>query len=194
MFLPSFLASQSQWWPLTTLIISQKALQWSWMISFWGCPLYSTSWIFYRTSDSKQKGGFFHSKIFQEWLYFWLPFFISSCSTFLYIIMFHLFTFQYFCTPFKIYTSSVFSHQLFQASFPISPGICMNTLPKKPTAKNTTSKSVRTPSFKEAMKSAARPLLLPLNPFVLCELDVREGRFFCFWITPRGFVSRKKNG
>lgn len=52
------------------------------MISFWGRPLYSTSWIFYRTSDSKQKGGFFHSKIFQEWLYFWLPFFISSCSTF----------------------------------------------------------------------------------------------------------------
>ena len=103
------------------------------------------------------------------------------------------------------YTSSVFSHQLFQASFPISPGICMKTLPKKPIVPNhTTSKSVRTPSFKEAMKSAARPLLLPpkptaaLHPNLPRSFCVRwtsgKAVFFLVFKNTQRFCFTKKNG
>lgn len=114
---------------------------------------------------------------------------ISSCSTFS--------LFNTFAPLSKLYTVLLsFRTNFSKHHLPISPGICMKTPPKKPIPKNTTSKSVRTPSFKEAMKSAARPLLLPRKPtsspsksppFVLCELTklrpllfLKNTQKFCF--------------
>ncbi len=80
---------------------------------------------------------------------FWLPFFILSFS------IFSLLYFSPFFPKLPTCLGTNFSKHNFLPGGRYENHV--NRLPKN------TSKSVRTPSFKEAMKSAARPLLLPRN-------------------------------